>query len=38
MSSYIHFTEEQKKQARQTDLCDLLHRRGEKLKRSGREY
>ena len=38
MSSYIHFTEEQKEQARQTDLCDLLHRQGEKLKRSGSEY
>ena len=38
MSSYIHFTEEQKEQARQTDLCDLLRRQGEKLKRSGREY
>ena len=38
MSSYIHFTEEQKEQARQTDLCDLLQRQGEKLKRSGREY
>ena len=38
MSSYIHFTEEQKEQARQTDLCDPLQRQGEKLKRSGREY
>ena len=38
MSSYIHFTEEQKEQARQTDLCDLLQRQGEKLKRSGKEY
>ena len=38
MSSYIHFTEEQKTQARQTDLCDLLHRQGEKLKKSGSEY
>ena len=38
MSSYIHFTEEQKEQARQTDICDLLQRQGEKLKRSGREY
>lgn len=38
MSSYIHFTEEQKELARQTDLCDLLRRQGEKLKRSGSEY
>lgn len=38
MSSYIHFTEEQKDQARQTDIADLLHRQGEKLKRSGSEY
>lgn len=38
MSSYIHFTEEQKEQARQTDLVDLLRRQGEKLKRSGKEY
>ena len=38
MSSYIHFTEEQKTQARQTDLVDLLQRQGEKLKRSGSEY
>ena len=38
MSSYIHFTEEEKDRARQTDLADLLHRQGEKLKRSGSEY
>ena len=38
MTTYIHFTEEQKTQARQTDLVDLLHRQGEKLKRSGSEY
>ena len=38
MSAYIHFTEEQKTQARQTDLVDLLQRQGEKLKRSGSEY
>lgn len=38
MSHYIHFTEEQKTQARQTDLYDLLHRQGEKLKKSGSEY
>lgn len=38
MSHYIHFTEEQKTQARQTNLYDLLHRQGEKLKKSGSEY
>ena len=38
MSPYIHFTEKQKEQARQTDLADLLHRQGETLKRSGSEY
>lgn len=38
MSTYIHFTEAQKEQARQTDICDLLRRQGEKLKRSGKEF
>ena len=38
MANYIHFTEEQKELARQTDLCDLHRRQGEKLKRSGSEY
>ena len=38
MSSYVHFTNEQKEQARQTDLCDLLQRQGEYLKKSGREW
>lgn len=28
MSSYIHFTEEEKEQARNTDLAALLKRRG----------
>lgn len=37
MSVYIHFTEEQKEQARRTDLADLLRRQGEKLKRAGSE-
>lgn len=37
-TTYIHFTEEQKQQARQTDLVSLLESRGEALKRSGREY
>ena len=35
---YIHFTEEQKEQARQTDLVSLLQSLGETLKRSGKEY
>lgn len=34
---YIHFTEEQKQQARQTDIAELLRRQGETLKRSGKE-
>lgn len=38
MSTYIHFTDEQKEQARQTDLVDLLRRQGEKVEPSGREY
>ena len=38
MSIYIHFTDEQKGQARRTDLVCLLRRQGETLKRSGSEY
>lgn len=38
MSTYIHFTDEQKEQARQTDLVSLLKYQGETLKRSGSEY
>ena len=38
MSTYIHFTEDQKDQARQTNLVELLRSQGEKLKPSGREY
>ncbi len=38
MTRYVHFTEEQKERARQTDLCDLLRTQGETLKRSGTEY
>ena len=38
MSTYIYFTDEQKEQARQTDLVSLLESQGETLKRSGREY
>lgn len=38
MSTYIHFTEEQKAQARQTDIVSLLISQGETVKRSGSEY
>lgn len=38
MSDYIHFTEEQKAQVRQTDLVEMLRSQGETLKRSGKEY
>ena len=38
MSTYIHFTEEQKVQARQTDIVSLLISQGETVKRSGSEY
>ena len=38
MGTYIHFTEEQKRQASSVDLPEFLRRRGEKLLRSGREY
>lgn len=37
-SRYIQFTNEQKEQARMTDIAALLQRQGEKLKRSGSEY
>lgn len=38
MSTYIHFTDEQKEQARQTDLVSLLRSQGKTVKRSGSEY
>ena len=38
MSTYIHFTEQQKEQARQTDIAELLRQQGQALKRSGSEY
>lgn len=38
MSHFIYFTDEQKEQARQTDLLSLLQSQGEKVKRSGTEY
>lgn len=37
MSQYINFTEQQKTQARQTDIAELLRSQGETLKRSGSE-
>lgn len=36
-TKYIHFTAEQKEQARLTDIADLLRRQGEVLKKSGSE-
>lgn len=38
MSTYIHFTDEQKEQARQTGIVSLLVSQGETVKRSGSEY
>ena len=38
MPKYIHFTDEQKQAAKQTDLAALLQRRGEHIKKSGSEY
>jgi len=38
LSQYIHFTEQQKAQARQTNIAELLRSQGETLKRSGSEY
>lgn len=37
-TAYKHFTEEQREQARRTDLVYFLRRQGETLKRSGSEY
>jgi len=37
-TKYVHFTDEQKECARQTDLCEFLRSQGEILKRSGSEY
>ena len=37
-TEYRHFTQEQREQARSTDLVALLQGRGETLKRSGQEY
>lgn len=38
ISKYIHFTKEQREQARRTDLASFLINQGEKVKRSGSEY
>ena len=37
-TTYIHFTEEQKDQARRTDQRSFLLGQGEKVERSGSEY
>ncbi|MGN0455771.1 MAG: DUF3991 and toprim domain-containing protein [Acutalibacteraceae bacterium] len=38
ISTYIHFTKEQREQARLTDLAAFLVSQGEQVKRSGSEY
>ena len=38
ISTYIHFTKEQREQARRTDIASFLVSQGEKVKRSGSEY
>lgn len=38
ISTYIHFTKEQREQARRTDLANFLISQGEKVKHSGSEY
>ena len=38
ISTYIHFTKEQREQARRTDLANFLINQGEKVKKSGLEY
>ena len=38
ISTYIHFTKEQREQAKQTDLANFLFSQGEKVKKSGSEY
>lgn len=38
ISTYIHFTKEQREQARRTDLANFLISQGEKIKKSGSEY
>ena len=38
MAGFVHFTDEQKDRARQTDIVALLERQGEKVRRAGSEY
>ena len=38
ISTYIHFTKEQREQARRTDFANFLIGQGEKVKKSGSEY
>lgn len=38
ISTYIHFTKEQREQARRTDLASFLVSQGENVKKSGSEY
>ena len=38
MSSYIEFSDDEKRRANQADLYEFLTRRGERLKRSGSEW
>ena len=38
ISIYIHFTKEQREQARRTDLANFLISQGEQVKKSGSEY
>ena len=37
MSNYTNYTQEQKEQARMTDIAELLRWQGETVKRSGSE-
>ena len=37
-TSYVHFTEQQRERARQTDLVNLLESQGERVKRVGSEH
>ena len=38
ISTYIHFTKEQREQARRTNLANFLISQGEKVRKSGSEY
>ena len=38
ISTYIHFTKEQREQARRTNLANFLINQGEKVRKSGSEY